>query len=284
MVCHIGGFWRYMMGCMYSGGKETSHGGSWIMAFIFFCYCEWVKDMHPHLSSVIDQFLLERFITIVVYGDDHIWCAPAFLRGVMNHKTWKQFLEDYFQMQLRDENIYDSLLSIPDDTGRFKLRGPKFLKVYFIRNEDSNPLLAPILPYKEIDEQICKALTWDYDTPGENIPVVIGFAWDTRATNRYAYDVVLDLYRELMALDPRSPEEMLRSIDIEDMSGTKMRRLIRKVGVPRSEFFNFPSYSDMRKRHVLDPVKANYRMTFSEATGNFDPYDYEEMDGEGFDW
>jgi len=47
LVCHVGSFWQYMCGVMYSGGKETSHGDSWVMAFIFFCYCEFMKHRHP---------------------------------------------------------------------------------------------------------------------------------------------------------------------------------------------------------------------------------------------
>jgi len=36
VVLHVGTFWRFMRGIMYSGGKETSHGDSWVMAFCFF--------------------------------------------------------------------------------------------------------------------------------------------------------------------------------------------------------------------------------------------------------
>jgi hypothetical protein len=95
-VCHVGGFWRYMMGVMYSGGKETSHGGSWIMAFIFYCYLEWIKERNPHMSDIIDMMISESYISIAVYGDDHIWSCPNVLRSFMNHQTWKVFLRDYF--------------------------------------------------------------------------------------------------------------------------------------------------------------------------------------------
>jgi len=257
MVCHIGGFWRFMVGQMYSGGKETSHGDSWIMAFIFYCYCEHIKAMHPHLSHLIDVLLTERYIVIVVYGDDHIWCAPRLLRSVMNQVTWKAFLKIYFGMTLREEHMYDSLLSVPDDAGRFVKVGPKFLKRYFIENTDSR--YAPILPYKEIDESMCKLFTTQCDTVGENIPEVIGFAWDTMGTNKYAYDVVMRVYVAFMALNPQTPLQILNSIK-ENMDKTKLRRLMRKVNVPLSEYYKFPSMRRLMNRHVLDAEKANYHV------------------------
>jgi hypothetical protein len=95
-VCHIGSFWRYMCGQMYSGGPETSHGDSWIMAFIFYVYCEINKQDHPHLAVVIQSFMMETIIMIVVYGDDHIWGAPGILDKIMNANTWKSFFKEVF--------------------------------------------------------------------------------------------------------------------------------------------------------------------------------------------
>jgi len=131
LACHIGGFWRFMMGYMASGGKETSSGNSWIMAFIFYCYCEHMKTMYPHLAALIHIFLIERFIAIVVYGDDHIWGSPGRLSRWLNEKSWKSFLAVYFRMTLRDERIYRSLLSVPDGRGRLLVEGPPFLKIFY---------------------------------------------------------------------------------------------------------------------------------------------------------
>jgi len=279
LVCHIGGFWRFMNGQMYSGGKETSHGDSWIMAFIFYCFCEHIKAMHPMLADLIDRFIMMMFIVIVVYGDDHIWGAPNLLRSVMNHVTWGQFLKTYFHMNLRDANIYDSLISVPDGMGRFAKKGPKFLKRYFIENKDER--YAPILPYKEIDESVCKFFTTEFDTTGEMIPVAIGHAWDSMGTNEPFYNIVLHVYRSLMALKPLTPAELLQIYEA-DTHSVKFRRLLRKVNVPRSEFFKFPSLECMMARHVLDAAKASYSVPFDQLERAGTILEFEDEDWNGF--
>jgi len=177
LVCHVGGFWRYMMGQMYSGGKETSHGDSWIMAFLFYCFCEHLKKAHPSRAMLIDRFLSLMIIAIVVYGDDHIWCAPKILIDIMNHKTWRDFLHDFCGMELRDANIYFSLLSVPDRFGRLKIRGPRFLKRHLISNGDDS-IAVKILPYKEIDEIMLKSFALETPWAPEVKLIVCGMAWD----------------------------------------------------------------------------------------------------------
>jgi len=38
IVLHLGNFWQFMRGVMHSGGKDTSHGDSWIMALLFYLF------------------------------------------------------------------------------------------------------------------------------------------------------------------------------------------------------------------------------------------------------
>jgi len=276
LVCHIGSFWRYMVGQMYSGGKETSHGDSWIMAFLFFCYCQHLKTRNPSRSILIDEFLSRYFITIVVYGDDHIWCAPDCMEDIMNHKTWKSFLKDYCNMELRDENLYRSLLSIPDGTGRLVVKGPKFLKRYFILNENDDGL-AKILPYKEIDEQMVRAMTTETTVAAELIISLIGHAWDTQGTNEEAYHVISELYHRISAYDNRTPMQILESMDIADVSKTRLRRLLRKSGISYSEMFDhFPTLAELRSRHVFDMQKANHKISRKDLASQDIMYEYFE--------
>jgi len=276
LVCHIGSFWRYMHGQMYSGGKETSHGDSWIMAFLFFCYVQHIKQRCPNRAYLMDEFLSRGFITIVVYGDDHIWCAPDCLQDVMNHKTWKAFLKDHCHMTLRDENIYRSLLSVPDNTGRLAVAGPKFLKRYFIKNTFGDGL-SSILPYKPIDEQLVRAMTTDSEVAAELIISLVGHAWDTQGTNEYSYDVIAEMYRRVSYFDPRTPLEILKSLDVDDISNTRLRRLIRKAGISHSEMFDhFPSLGDLRSRHVFDMKQANYQISRKELATESAMYECEE--------
>jgi len=275
LVCHVGSFWRFMVGQMYSGGKETSHGGSWIMAFIFFCYCEHVKSRNPSRSRLIDEFLSMMIITIVVYGDDHIWCAPEMLSDIMNHETWRDFLKDYCRMKLRDANIYRSLLSVPDKTGRLSVVGPKFLKRYFIKNEKW-PELAPILPYKLIDEQICRLFATDTPVCAELVMSAVGFAWDTQATNEYAYQVITDFYNKLASVDQRTPAEILKDIDLTSVDKTRLRRLIRKIGLSTEDIFDhYPSLNEMLDRHKPDPLKASHFVSLEQLSSIGEEYELE---------
>jgi hypothetical protein len=281
LVCHVGSFWRYMNGQMYSGGKETSHGDSWIMAFIFYVYCQHIMKQNREFEELIMAFLDETFIAIVVYGDDHIWCVPDVLQRVMNHESWRDFLKLYFRMNLRDAHTYTSLLSVPDDTGRLRVRGPRFLKRHFIRGND--PELAQILPYKEIDESACRMFTTSFDTPGEMVAVTIGFAWDSMFTNIYMYQLSLDAYRMYMRMNPLTPQETLIMMERLATTNPRVRRLLRKSGVSKEEFYSFPTAEALRRRHVLDPEKANYIVRAQDLDKIGTIFEFEEWDWSRFE-
>jgi len=276
LVCHVGGFWRFMRGQMYSGGKETSHGDSWIMAFLFYCFCMHLIQKHPSRSKLIQQFLALMIIVIIVYGDDHIWCAPEILSDIMNHNTWRDFLKDFCGMELRDANIYRSLLSVPDDTGRLKVRGPRFLKRHMILNTDPT-INVKYLPYKEIDEQMVKAMIHTTDHAFEVILKVTGMAWDTQGTNLPAYNVCLDLFNAFSMYDNRSPLEIYNSLDQTTYDQRDLQRLIKKIGITAEEIFDhFPTLQELRARHNFDMDKASHILSYDKAVGEYDIYEIDE--------
>jgi len=280
LVCHVGGFWRYMLGQMYSGGKETSHGDSWIMAFLFYCYCQQVKAANPGRAILIDRLLALMIIVIVVYGDDHIWCAPEILSDIMNHNTWRDFLKDYCGMELRDAHTYTSLLSVPDHTGRLKVRGPRFLKRHIIRNTDPE-IKVNFLPYKEIDEMMIKSFALETHWSPEVKLIVTGMAWDTMFTNRPAYDTLRAYYVALDKLDTRTPYEILQTLDFNKFESYRIRKLMKKVGMQVEEFYKFPDWEVEKYRHTFDMEKANYIIRPENLNDLPQEYEYDEQDYAG---
>jgi len=188
VVLHLGGFWRFMRGVMYSGGKETSHGDSWVMALLYFLYCVDVSYRYPYAQPFIFECLDDGFLRIVVYGDDFLWCAPKVLRNIINARGFAHFLDTYCGMVLRDYKEYDDFLSVPDQTGHFLKKGPKFLKRYFIATNDDS--LAPVLPYKPIDETIIRLLLNENGEPVDYMLSAVGQAWDTQGTNPICYEMI----------------------------------------------------------------------------------------------
>jgi len=284
LVCHIGGFWRYMVGQMYSGGKETSHGDSWIMAFIFYCFCQYLIEKHPSRAHLINEFMSLTIIAIIVYGDDHVYCFPSILADIMNHKEWAFFLKEYCNMELRDGCTFDSLLSIPDGYGRFKVRGPCFLKRYFIRNtKDKN--LAPILPYKEIDTTMVKLFTTEAIASAEVLLSAVGHAWDTQGTNYSAYQAVLGVFNSIRAYDNRPILTVYKEYLADpNHDRKKIVKLMRKVGISESEVFDhFPTMSEMRARHVYDPEKCNYSIPFEKLNEDTTAYEWDVVSDDEVD-
>jgi len=95
VVNHIGGVWTIMRAFMYSGGYETSHGDSWCVLLVWLMYVYHTADTYPDKSEDILNSLAKT-IKIAVYGDDHVWCTPKRLSGVLNEFKFAQFVQDFF--------------------------------------------------------------------------------------------------------------------------------------------------------------------------------------------
>jgi len=186
VVLCTGTFWRIMRGVMYSGGKETSHGDSWIMGFVFCCYIVYTMDKYPGMMAAIEYALDRRFLAIVVYGDDHIICCPKILRNIINVQYFSEFLSTYMDMILRDYREYDTFLSIPDDCGGLKYKGPRFLKVFFIANT-INPELPAVLPYTLINERMLRLFSDAEGYAEKYILKAISAAWMSFGTNDFFF-------------------------------------------------------------------------------------------------
>jgi hypothetical protein len=253
-----GNVWRLIIGMMYSGGKETSHGDSWIMAIIFFMYIEYCALRHPFLSDAIRLCLMQEFIRIIVYGDDHIWCCPKHLRNVINANGFAAFLKEFFDMELRDFKEYDHFVSRVDRvTGNFIYRGPKFLKRYFI--DSYLPFAAPILPFKPVIESAVRlcAVTDDEDVCALVLKS-IGQAWDSMGTNRVTYDVCREAYNFAMERMTLTPKELYNLWKNDKTKARFLKNLIKKSSISSEEFFeSFPTIEQLQARHIYVPEFCN---------------------------
>jgi len=252
-----GDIWRLIIGVMYSGGPETSHGDSWVMALMFYTYMVHVTTQYPQYSTFIYMMLERELIRIIIYGDDHVWCCPTILHDVINVKGFAKFLKEYWRMELRDYKEYSSFISEVDlSTGTFIKRGPKFLKRYFI--ESFIPGAAPILPFKEPIETLLRMCTVSEEDgyPGLLLKS-IGQAWDTMGTNLVAYESAKLVFELATSHCVETPRQIVERLQLSGDHRKLVKNMYRKFHLSREEMMSFPSIEALQSRHVLIPELIN---------------------------
>jgi hypothetical protein len=254
----VDSIWRLIQGIMYSGGKETSHGDSWLMSLAFEMWIEDVVMRYPHLRPVIENYINVGLIRIIVYGDDHIWSIPSSLNSVLNLNDLIEFLARVLDMELQDCEEFDSFFSIPDDKGGLAVRGPKFLKTYFIENT-FGPQYAKVLPYKVINESMLKMFSSDGSEPEWRILRAIGTAWDFRGTNVLGHDYAFEFYERVSKYSKRAPIEIFRDLLEKREFNKKINKIARLTDVSTEQMFDhFPSVAKLMSRHVYNPKMCAY--------------------------
>lgn len=259
-TCHSGDIWRILRGSLYSGGKETSHAGSFCTLLCFAIYLARVMKLYPLRAEYIKQCLKSGFIRICVYGDDHLWCAPATLADILNEREFAIYSKFAFGMEIKDILHHDIFLSkFSELTGELTLAGPKFLKRYFIAG-----VVLPVLPFKPMSETLQKLLAPTSELPVDMILRSIGQAWDTQFTNPVAYQACALIYREMLNLDPRSPSQILEEANLNDR---EYFNLTRKLSISADLLrLGFPDYNQRRREfHTYDAVRSNFVQTDPHA-------------------
>jgi len=163
-TCHNGDIWRIIRGMLYSGGKETSHAGSFCTLFCFALYLVHTMELYPRQAAYIKKCLEHGFIRICVYGDDHLWCGPKKIAHIVNETLFAEYSASTFGMVIKDILHHDRFLTVPNFvTGEVERgqAGPKFLKRYFIAGD-----ILPVLPFKPMSETMQKLLA-----PTSSLPV-----------------------------------------------------------------------------------------------------------------
>jgi len=252
-TCHLGDFWRVMRGVMYSGGKETSHGDSWIVLLVFCLYLVHTMTVYPTMRAAIMKAIERKLIAIVVYGDDHIWSSPQVLPMLSEH-TFADFVKDFVGMKIRDIIIHKRFLSEVDwDTGELRKIGPKFLKRYFIAGD-----IVPVMPFKPYNESLIRLLIAN-QTPQDFVLSAIGQAWDTMGTNRVAYDAIEYVFRYNLDRTHCTPAQILAERESTMEGQAEMEKLRRKIHAAGKKGLKFPSYKKLRSLHKHDKEKVDHR-------------------------
>jgi len=260
IVLHLGGFWQFMRGVMHSGGKDTSHGDSWIMALMFYLYCMDVIDRNPHLSDIIMHCLVMGIIVIVVYGDDHVWASLKVLRPYMNAKGWVDFLARVCHMTLRGAKEYDKFLSTVNlVTGTYVYQGVVFLKRRFIASFIEGS--APVLPFKEINETMINLFLKEQDADMiDYFLSCIGQMYDTMGTNVVAYQYVyrfFDIIKNYYALI--NPQDALQAALEDPERRVKVMKYMRRVHMKDTDILkSVPTLRKLQSWHVYDAEKCRY--------------------------
>jgi len=147
-TCHTGDVWRILSGYLYSGGKETSHAGSFCTMLCFMIFICIQMENYPAVAAQILRCLELGFIMIAIYGDDHLWCAPRKFVGILDEVTFARVSREVFGMEITEIMHHERFLSVPDErTGEFLYVGPKFLKRHFIASD-----ICPVVAYKSASE------------------------------------------------------------------------------------------------------------------------------------
>jgi len=276
VVLHLGSFWRFMRGVMYSGGKETSHGDSWIMALLFYCFIVEVAHNNPSVAPLIWKLVVEGYIRVGVYGDDHLCVSVNVLRGLINPFAFAEFLARVPRMRLREAKVFDRFITeVNYDTGEIVKKGPKFLKRYFV--ESTIPGTAPILPYKSIHETMVNLCLKDDDSDIVRwIFSSIGQAWDTMGTNEIAYRYCKRFHDLVLQRCPFvCAREMLLDYLNNSDNSVNVNKLLRRVNITEKELLcDFPTLEELQKRHVHEPYKAAFGGTSIPFEAELDERDY----------
>jgi len=279
IVLHLGGFWRIEKGKVYSGGLETSLLDSFAKLFLFCIYLQYNIWKYPSIAPYIKQCIYLRILAMIVYGDDHAWTWPDTLQQIINTKTYAWFLDEFFDMKLREVEEFDSFLSVIDEkTQEVKKSGIIFLKRRFI--ETTIPDMPPVIAHKETREIMTSLCLKEFFlVTGEEVDVIdmllscIGQAYDAQL-NIVAYQAVKEIYYDILArYTVINPEKEIQDYIKRPDKRLKISKILRRTGLTSTEILNsFPTWNQVLERGKLDNEKCQFGQRAS-----LNLYDYSVM-------
>jgi len=263
-VTHLfGTIWRVIYGGMPSGAYETSHGDSWIVAFLYFLYVRQVMERHPERIEQIKRLFHWFRCGIIVYGDDHILYTHSDIHDIINETGFALFVSEFWGMKIRD--IHRArFLTVPNPySGEITDEGIIFLKRYFVNRTSVftdeqiyNHKISLVLPYRPLGSLVMKLAYGKANEKSivEYVVSSIGMAYDTQGTNRIAYEFCRHIYRNLS----RHIEGKIHFILREFMDKIKaegrdayVTRLMRTACISENEIVaGFPKWKDLISRHA----------------------------------
>jgi len=248
--------WFTMYGGMPSGIYETSHGDSWIVAFLFFLFVRYTIATHKKGWRV--KIMQQRHrILFVVYGDDHIMGVDVSIADVINEKNFADFVGKYFLMQIRDARDISRFTSSLNPDGTLCRAGVVFLQRYFIDNMGRYPGLPEILPVRPISKII---LNFAYGSSCNRTSVadyllgIVGQAFDC-GFNKPAYSFCKYMWQELGGCLDADWKTLLLKKQAHG-NDKDLSKLFNRVGLTFDELEKgFPSWSRIKRMHVRNDLK-----------------------------
>jgi len=262
-VTHIfSTIWRVIYGGMPSGAFETSHGDSWIVAFLYFLYIRQVMERHPdRVAQIRELFRLFR-CGIVVYGDDHVLYTHRDLNDIINEAGFARFVAEFWGMSIRDMHRADFFTHPSPYSGQIEVYGIVFLKRYFVlrdavftKNEILTHDISPILPYRPLGALVMKLAYGKAEEKSivEYIVSSIGMAYDTQGTNKMAYNFCKHVFQELsLHVDGNIKQVLVDFMHkiMEEGKDAYITRLMRTAAITENDIVRgFPSWLDLISRH-----------------------------------
>jgi len=265
IVLHLGGFWRIEKGKVYSGGLETSLLDSFAKLFLFCLFCSYNIWKYPHAAAYIKQCIYLRLLVMIVYGDDHAWTWPVTLQAIFNTKAYAWFLDEFFDMKLREVEEFDDFLSEVDEvTQEIKKSGIVFLKRRFVAC--TIPGMPPVVAHKETREIMTSLCLKEFDlNSGEDVDVIdmllscIGQAYDAQL-NKVAYQAVRDLYDSLLArYSVPNMEQQIKDYLKNPAKRIKISKILRRTGLTEANILSsFPSWEEILERSKIDMDRCKF--------------------------
>jgi len=274
LVRLYGDVWVKQVGTVPSGCFNTSHMDSWVMGLYFFLFCTVQLHSCPDADRVELEQLIEE-VAIVLYGDDHLYNkGEERVSHYLSAWNFQSFLKQALEVDLKD--IYDGLPFVSsEDRGRIKTRGACFLKQFFVLNpyKGEYPNQPDFLPYREINEIMIR-LAYGRESTTRTLKEIalacVGHAYATFASNRIAYDMILEVYRQIIA-EIKTPVEQMS--DLAQLLQAKSMRKLRVLGLTAEQLKQgFPTWEALIKQnekidgyHTMDDDLLELYSPFSSA-------------------
>jgi hypothetical protein len=262
--------WRVVYGGMPSGAYETSHGDSWIVAFLYFLYVKQVMERYPERVTQIRELYRLFRCGIVVYGDDHVLFTHRDVHDIINESGFARFVSEFWGMKIRDIHRA-KFLTVPNRfSGEIDEPGIVFLKRYFVdrssvftAKEIKVHSISPVVPYRPLGALIMKLAYGKADEKSlvEYIVSSIGMAYDTQGTNKVAYEFCKHIYLDLSRHVDGRIQDVLKEFMAKMAAEGKdayVTRLMRTAAISENDIVRgFPTWEELISRHKYsrDAVK-----------------------------
>jgi hypothetical protein len=265
--------WAWIRGQVPSGCYNTSHMDSWIMAMYFFIFGLVTIDQAPAEHQVELEEALYNRITLIVYGDDHLYNKGTGLAAqYFSAHRFADFAKKYYGVEIRD---LKSGLPFCSRTfgGWITEMGATFLKHQFVLNPNKSEGQCNFLPFRESREFLIRAI-WGRETDERGILDVIlsciGHAYGTYGANRDAYDRLRLLYEECVKESGMKPGKIIAEI-LESMSRDDLGK-IRQLGISTDDvMMGFPTWETLQTKNIMD-------WSYHNNIVNTVDYDYPDID------